>query len=89
MGLVKGPTESKYSHPPNQEENEVEKLTVRIKRKAEEHPEQRPAQLLCSELQRTSCGALSQLPEQKPLVRAARRVQQKNLPLNPIRFGKN
>jgi len=54
VALVKGPAESKHSHPPNQEGSEAEKLTVRMKRKAEEHPELRLAQLLRSELQGTS-----------------------------------
>jgi len=82
--LVKGHMVSKHSHTPNQEESEAENLTVRIKRKAEQHPEQRPAQLLHSELQGTSCGVFSQLSEKTALVRRVRRVRQKKLPPNSI-----
>jgi len=43
-----GPQESPDSHAPSREENAAAKITAAVKRKAEEHPEQPPAQLLKS-----------------------------------------
>ena len=81
--VIKGPNESKHSHPPNREETAAEKIIAQIKRKAAEHPEQRPAQLLRTELQGVPSGVLSQLPEQTALSGTVRRTRRKNLPPNP------
>lgn len=81
--VIKGPNESSHSHAPNREESTADKITTGIKRKAEEHPEQRPAQLLRNELQGVSPGVLSQMPEQPAIVRTIRRVRRRNMPANP------
>jgi len=81
--VVKGPKKSKHSHPPNREESATGKLTSQIKRKAEDHPEQPPTQLLRAELQGIPGGVLSQLPEQPATVRTITRARRKNLPPNP------
>ena len=44
--VYKGVPELDHSHPPNQEESAAERLTTTLKRKAANHPEQSPAQLL-------------------------------------------
>ncbi len=41
--------ELSHTHPPSQEQCKAEEVLTRVKRKAEEYPEQLPAQLLCSE----------------------------------------
>lgn len=48
--LIKGPTQSPHSHAPNFNEGEAEKILGKLKRKAEDHPEQPPTQLLWTEL---------------------------------------
>ncbi len=75
--IFKGLTESLHSHVPNIDENIADQLATSIKRKAEEHPEQPPAQLLWTELQGVPDGVLSQLPLQPALVRAMQRIHQK------------
>ena len=82
--IIKGPTESKHTHPPNQEECEAEVITQRIKRKAKEHPEQPPAQLIRDEIAGVSSdGVLSQLPDRELLRKMVRRTRRLNLPPNP------
>ncbi len=49
--IFKGPEESLHSYPPNVDENIADQLPTSVERKAEEHPEQPPAQLLQTELQ--------------------------------------
>ena len=75
--------ESVHSHAPNVDENSAEQLAKSLKRKAEEHPEQPPAQLLCQELQGVEDKVLSQLPSQPALVRAMQRIRRKELPAAP------
>lgn len=81
--VLKGPTDSSHSHPPDREEVAAEKLIQGIKRKAATQPELRPAQLLRCELQGTSGAVLSQMPEQTALLRTVRRVRSKNSIPNP------
>ncbi|KAK7580199.1 hypothetical protein V9T40_000828 [Parthenolecanium corni] len=50
--VLKVPEQSQHSHPSNQKATQAETLRANIRRKAEEHPEPRPAQLLRTELQR-------------------------------------
>ena len=84
--VQRGPTESEHSHAPNVDENEAQILTSRIKRRAEDHPEERPAQMLRSELQNVEPEVLSQMPEQTALVRRIQRTRRKNMSANPIRW---
>ena len=81
--VFKGPDASKHSHAPNQEEVKVEKITTTLKRKAADHPEISPAQLLRTELEGVSCAVLSQLSEREPLKKQMRRERRKDLPSNP------
>ena len=81
--VLKGPTDSTHSHPPDREEVAAEKITQGIKRKAATQPELRPAQLLRCELQGTSGSVLSQMPEQTALLRTIRRVRSTNSVPNP------
>ncbi len=60
------------SHLPNVDEN-IADQPASIKIKAEEHPEQLPAQLLWTEVQGVPDEVLSQLPSQPVLVRAMQR----------------
>lgn len=53
--IFQGPEQSEHEHPPNYDECRAEKVKLNLKRKAEEHPEQPPAQIL-----RTELGGLSQ-----------------------------
>ena len=85
--MFKGPRESEHTHPPNQEENAAEKLIAAVKRKARDHPEQPPAQLLRRELQGIESGVLSQLPAQPALVRTLQRLRRKELPGNPTKLS--
>jgi len=57
--VIKGPSELKHSHPPNREKTAAEKIMAWLKRKAQEHPEQPPAQLLHTEVQGVPSGVLS------------------------------
>ncbi len=59
--FFKGLAESPHSHPPNIDENIADQLAASIKGKAEEYPEQPPAQLLQTELQDVPDEVLSQL----------------------------
>ncbi len=59
-------------------QSKVEVLT-RVKRKAEEHPEQPPAQLLCKELAEVPTDVLSHLPKREVMRHSIRH----NMPTNP------
>lgn len=72
-----------HSHAPNQEECEAEAVVNKLKRKAEEHPEQNPSQILRVELARLPSGVLSQMPERENIKKAMRRIRRKGLPPNP------
>ena len=50
----KGPNESPHSHAPNRDA--AEKALTRMKRKAEEHPEMPPVQIMRAELQQMPSG---------------------------------
>jgi hypothetical protein len=81
--VLKGPKESPHTHPPNREEAAADVVKEKIKRKAEDHPEQPPAQLLRTELAGVPAGVLSQLPDQPALTQAIRRTRRRHLPPNP------
>ncbi len=77
--IFKGPAESSHTHSPNINENIADQLATSIKRKAEEHPEQPPAQLSRTELQGVPDEVLSQLPSQPVFVRAMQRICRKEV----------
>ena len=52
----KGPNESPHSHAPNHDAVAAEKALTRMKRKAEEHPEMPPVQIMQAELQQMPSG---------------------------------
>ncbi|KAK7601442.1 hypothetical protein V9T40_008883 [Parthenolecanium corni] len=54
--VLRGPVESSHTHPSRQEQCEVEEVLIRVKIKAEEHPEQPLAQLLHNELADVPAG---------------------------------
>lgn len=85
--VFKGPDKSVHLHPPNVEQNVASKLTQSLKRKAEEHPEQPPAQLLRTELQGVPEEVLSELPSQPALIRTLQRVRRKELPADPLKLS--
>ncbi|XP_043473262.1 uncharacterized protein LOC122505604 [Leptopilina heterotoma] len=72
-----------HKHAPNREECEAEVVKARLKRRAEDHPEQPPAQILRSEFPQLSEGVISQLPDRENIKKAMRRRRQANLPPNP------
>lgn len=45
LEVTRGPQESEHSHPPKRKESASEKLVAGLKSKAEEHSDQRPAQI--------------------------------------------
>ncbi len=61
--VIRGPVESSHTHPPTQEQCKAEEVLTWVKRKAEEHPEKPPAQLLHNELVDVSADVLSHLLE--------------------------
>lgn len=78
--LIKGPNESPHvNHAANFEAVEAGKLKNRVKRRAEEHLEARPAQILRTSLQQVPSGILSQLPERTNLVKTIQRQRLKNM----------
>lgn len=83
LNVESGPSTSKHDHPPNQEQTKAEMFVQELKRKAEEHPEQPPRQLIRNELLGVPSGVLSQLPLREALRKTVRRVRTKNLPPNP------
>ncbi|KAJ4438240.1 hypothetical protein ANN_14179 [Periplaneta americana] len=76
-----GPSE--HTHPPNREEAEAEIVKQGLKRKAAEHPERRPAQVLHIDLGHVPSGVLALLPERSNLNKAVRSERQRHLPPNP------
>ena len=60
-------SEKEHDHAPNPEEVDALKIRARLKRRAEEHPEAPPAQMLGCELREVSPAVLSQLPERSNL----------------------
>jgi len=71
--VYKGTKLSEHAHPRNQEECAAEVDVDNMKRKAKEHPQLPPAQILRTELQGVSCSVLSQLPEQEALKKLLRK----------------
>ncbi len=71
--IFEGLAELPRSHLPKIDENIADQLATFIKRKAKEHPEQLPTQLLQTELQGVPEEVLSQLPLQPALVSAIHR----------------
>jgi len=87
IAIFKGPKDSEHTHPPDVDENSATKLAASLKRKAEEHPEQPPSQLLRTELQGVPDEVLSHLPSQPALVSAMQRVRRRKMPANPIKLS--
>lgn len=58
-----------------------------MKRKAEENPEQPPAQIVRAELANVDVSVISELPERYNLVKSLRNVRRRDLPPNPITLG--
>ncbi len=80
--VIRGPIESSHTHPPRQEQCKAEEVLTRVKRKAEEHPEQPPAQLLRNELADVPADVLSHLPEQEAMPQSICRTCCCNSPAN-------
>lgn len=83
INVVKGGDQSDHSHPPSVEEAEAERIKNQLKRKAEEHPEAGPAQILRTELQNVPSGVLAFLPDRENLKKSMRREKKKKLPTEP------
>ncbi len=60
---IRGLVESSHTHSPSQKQSNAEEVLSRVKRKAKEHPEQGPVQLLRNELAVVPADVLSHLPE--------------------------
>lgn len=73
--FVRQPTLEDHEHVPNQEECQAEIVKYSLKRKAEDQPQQPPAQILRTELAGLSDGVLSQLPERDNLKKSMRKVR--------------
>lgn len=81
--ITKRPEIDHHLHAPNQEECQAELLRIKIKRRAEEHPEEPPAAILRRELVQVPSGVLAQLPERENMKKSMRRIRRRNLPKNP------
>jgi len=81
--IHKGPQSSIHNHAPNLEEVYALKVMTDIKRKASEHPEAPPAQILRTELQQVPAGILAELPERQNIRKAITRQRVNNMPSNP------
>ncbi|KAK7593070.1 hypothetical protein V9T40_007822 [Parthenolecanium corni] len=62
---------------------EAEVVLRHVKRKAEEHPEQSPAQLLRNVLADVPPDVLSQLPQREAMRKTIGRTRRQHLPPNP------
>ena len=72
--VLKGPDESKHSHPPNREVEAAEKIRLKVKKQAE--TDKRPGSAILREhFAGVSSGVLSQLPERENLKQAMRRAR--------------
>lgn len=81
--VLKGPSESKHTHAPNQEEVKAQEITYTPKTKAADNLEISAAQLHRTELEEVSCDVLSQLPECEAWKKQISRERRKDLPTNP------
>lgn len=79
--------QSPHTHAPSREAVAAEEILQKVKRKATEHPEQPPAQLLRSELGGVPDAVLSQLPDQVALAQSVRRARRRDLPANPTKLS--
>ncbi len=84
--IFKGLAELLHSHQPNIDENIADELATCIKRKAEEYPEQLPAQLLQTELLGVPEEVRSQLPSQPALVRSMQKNCRKEVLPTPTKL---
>lgn len=84
--IHKGPAKFEHNHAPNLEEVNALKIMTDLKRKATEHPEAPPAQILRSELQNVPASILAELPERANINKAIARERMKNMPPNPRRM---
>lgn len=81
--LPTDPKISNHNHPACPEEVAAEKFKSNLKRKADEHPEVTPAQLLRTELPNLNPGVLARLPSRENIKKTLRRTRRANLPANP------
>lgn len=81
--------ETIHMHLPNVDENTAEHFEASLKRKAWEHPEQPPAQLLRAESQGVLDIVLSQLQLQSTIVKSLQRNRQKELLAAPTKLQDN
>ncbi|KAJ8948580.1 hypothetical protein NQ318_007584, partial [Aromia moschata] len=82
--ILKGPADSPHeNHAPDHDEVEACRFTASLKRRATEHSEVPPAQILRNELPTTTSGVLSHLPKRTNLRKAIQRARLKNMPSNP------
>ncbi|KAJ8670726.1 hypothetical protein QAD02_001985 [Eretmocerus hayati] len=81
--IIKGPDESKHSHPAAPDEAKAEIVKLNLKRPAEEHPELPPTQIMRTQLAGMSAGVLSKLPERPNVNKAQRRHRRREMPSNP------
>lgn len=72
-----------HQHPPDRELAEADVVKHRLKRIAEEHPEQPPAQILRRELPCVEQEVLNHLPQRESLKKMLRRKRRENFPPNP------
>ena len=73
---------SQHTHPPNQAEIAA-RAVQRVKRHAEEHPNQPAKQIIMAETRDENDEVLAHLPEAQNFVRLVNRAQNRRRPLNP------
>ncbi|KAJ8670986.1 hypothetical protein QAD02_002245 [Eretmocerus hayati] len=81
--VIKGPDESKHSHPADPDEAKAEVVKRNLKRTADEHPELPPTQIMRTQLAGLRPGVLSKLPERTNVNKALRRYRRREMPANP------
>ncbi len=81
--VIRGPVKWSHTHPPSQKQCKAEEVLTWEKRKAEEHPEQPPAELLCNELADVPVEVLSHLPKWGAMRQSSRHTRRHNMPANP------
>ncbi|KAJ8685810.1 hypothetical protein QAD02_021603 [Eretmocerus hayati] len=81
--IIKGPDESKHSHPAAPDEAKAEIIKLNLKRTAEEHPELPPTQIMRTQLAGMSAGVPSKLPERPNVNKALRKHRRREMPSNP------
>ena len=83
LRIIKGPTRSPHTHPPDREAARAEEVRQRLRSQAVEQPAAPPAQLLRDHLPQVEPEVLARLPERENLKRVIRRARRAKLPANP------